>query len=266
MTRGLAVVTGASSGIGETFARRLARDGYDLLLVARRRDRLETLAAELAGEHSVRAEALAADLTRDDDLRMLEERVAGSADLALLVNNAGFGIRGRFFQATIEDHDRMHRLHVIATMRLTWAALQQLVPKDAGGIINVASVAGFLASPGGVSYSATKAWMNTFSEGLWLDLRTRGSRVRVQALCPGFTYSEFHDTMGMDRASIPRGWWTTSKFVVDAAMEGLAADRLFVIPGWRYKMLVGVMKYVPASLRRASSVWAARKLKRTLPR
>jgi short-subunit dehydrogenase len=265
MTKGLAVVTGASSGIGETFARRLARQGYDLLLIARRRDRLESLAAELARDHGIAADPLALDLTCDADLRTLEQRLTTATNLQLLVNNAGFGVSGRFYRASLDDLDRMHRLHVLATMRLTWAALQQLATRNTGAIINVSSVAGFIVSPGGAGYSATKAWINSFTEGIWLDLKTRGSRVRIQSLCPGFTYSEFHDTMGMDRSGVPKAWWTTSEFVVDASLDGLAADKLFVVPGWRYRLLLLVIRLVPASLRRAGSVWTARKIKRTIP-
>jgi short-subunit dehydrogenase len=104
--------------------------------------------------------------------------------------------------------------------------------------------------------------MNSFTEGLYLDLKSRGSHVRVQALCPGFTYSEFHDTMGMDRSGIPKGWWTTAEFVVDESLRGLAQEKVFVIPGWRYRLLVGVQRFLPAALRRAASLRFARKYKK----
>jgi uncharacterized protein len=256
MSKGLAVVTGASAGIGEVFARRLAREGYDLLLVARRVDRLEALAREVG------AQVMAADLTVDADLHALEQRVASAEDLALLVNNAGYGFKGRFHQVPVDEHERMHKLHVMTTMRLCHAALKRMVPADRGAIINVASVAGLTTSPGSTSYSATKHWMNAFTEGLWLDLKSRGSRVDVQALCPGFTYSEFHDVMGMDRSAIPKAWWTTAEFVVEESLRGLRAGKLFVIPGWRYRMLVAFYRLAPGSLRRNGSIWFARKFKK----
>jgi short-subunit dehydrogenase len=137
-----------------------------------------------------------------------------------------------------------------------------MVPADRGALINVASVAGFLTSPGGTSYSATKHWMNAFTEGLYLDLRTRGSRVRVQSLCPGFTYSEFHDVMGISRGSIPKAWWTTAEFVVEESLRGLESGRLFVVPGWRYRLLVALATVVPSSLRYAGSIWFARRYKK----
>lgn len=261
MSKGLAVITGASAGIGSTFARRLARDGYDLLLVARRTDRLEALARELEEAHGIRAVPMAADLAVEADLHRVESRIAASPDLALLVNNAGFGVKGRFYEAALEEHDRMHRLHVLATMRLCHAALRVMVPAGGGAIINVASVAGFTITPGGASYSATKHWMNAFTEGLWLDLASRGCPVRVQSLCPGFTYSEFHDRMGVGRGTIPESWWTTPEFVVEESLRGLERGELFVIPGWRYRLLVALYRLTPASLRRSASIRFARKFK-----
>lgn len=258
MSKGLAVVTGASAGIGAAFARRLAADGYELLLVARRRERLETLAAELGPS----AQWMAADLAGDGDLHAVETRIAAEPNLTMLVNNAGFGIAGRFYETPVEDHDRMHRLHILATMRLTHAALRQMTKADRGAIINVASVAGFTVSPGSVSYSATKNWMNVFTEGVWLDLKTRRSNVRVQALCPGFTYSEFHDVMPMDRSAIPKSLWSSAEFVVAESLAGLERNKLFVIPGWRYKAAVVLMKTVPRAWIRAYSTQMARRMKR----
>jgi len=240
-----ALITGASSGIGAEFARQLSARGFDLILVARRRERLEKLARELGGVH---VEVLAADLTAEAELAVVEQRLATAENLELLVNNAGFGTRGRFFEADLDGQLRMHRLHVLATMRLTHAALPGMVARAKGGVINVSSVAAFGSTPGGVSYCATKAWMNRFSEALALELRSVGSPVRVQALCPGFTYTEFHDVMGMDRKSIPAGWWTPAQRVVAASLRGLDRGKLVVIPGLRYRALALVMKVIPGSL------------------
>jgi short-subunit dehydrogenase len=257
-SRGVAVVTGASAGIGEAFARRLSRDGFRVVLVGRRAERLNALAAELGGE------ALRADLTVEADVHAVEERIAHEPALAMLVNNAGFGLSGRFYESSINDHERMHKLHVMAPLRLTHAALKNMVPRNTGSVINVASVAGFRASPGSVSYAATKAWMNIFTEGLWLDLRNTGSSVRVQALCPGFTYSEFHDVMGMDRTAIPKSWWYTADFVVDTSLKALEQDNPYVIPGWRYRALVRGMNLVPGSLVRSGAIWFSRKFRKPL--
>ncbi|MCU1234201.1 MAG: short-chain dehydrogenase/reductase, partial [Candidatus Solibacter sp.] len=157
----VALITGASSGIGEVFARRLARDGFGLILVARRADRLEALARELGD-----TETIAADLATDEGLARVEQRIASAPDLELLVNNAGFGTKGKFWEAPLEGQETMYHLHVIATMRLTRAALAAMVPRGRGAVINVSSVAGYGQSPGNFSYCSTKAWMNNFTEGL----------------------------------------------------------------------------------------------------
>ena len=226
MPRKLAVITGASAGIGEVFARRLAVD-HDLLLVARRLDRMERLAAELAATSGGAVNVMAADLAARGGMEAVAERVAAEPNLALLVNNAGFGNRGHFWEAEFEESDRMHSLHVTATLRLCHAALRNMVPRNAGAIINVASVAAFVRRAGSSSYSATKSWMAVFTEGLFLELKNANSAVTVQALCPGFTYSEFHDIMKVDRASMaPKSFWLKAEDVVDASLKGLRKRKL----------------------------------------
>ncbi len=263
VAKGTALITGASSGIGATFARALAERGYDLILVARRLDRLERLAEELRASRGVRAEVMAADLTKDEDLAAVEQRLSGETELTLLVNNAGFGTRGRFSDAELDTQERMHRLHVLATLRLTHAALPRMMARDHGGVINVSSVAGFTATPGNASYCATKAWMNFFTEALSLELASAGSRVKMQALCPGFTYTEFHDVMGVDRKVIPRSWWMPAEKVVAASLRGLDQGKLVVVPGLRYKLLVAVTGLIPGSLRRAATMVYAKRMKRS---
>lgn len=239
-----ALITGASSGIGEVFARRLSQMGHRVILVARRKERLEKLAAELGN-----ADPLIADLSEDNDLRRIEEGLAAEPCLEFLVNNAGFGIRGAFHQASLEVQDRMHRLHVLATERLTHTALRGMLQRGGGSIINVSSVAGFLATPYNVSYCATKGWINRFTEGLYLELRAMNSPVRVQALCPGFTRSEFHDVAGMDRSRIPGFLWMSADDVVDASLRGLKRNKLFVVPGWQYRLFTAMLPCLPRPLR-----------------
>jgi hypothetical protein len=252
-SRPLALVTGASAGIGAAYARRLAAEGHDLILVARRADRLQELAAELAGRYGVRAEPLPADLTNEADLKAVEERMASEERLEFLLNNAGFGGRGRFYDAPLRDVDAMHRLHVMATLHLSHAALRQMTARGKGAVVNVSSVASFVARPGSVSYHATKAWMNAFTEGLYLELKQARSPVRVQALCPGYTLTEFHDVIGVDRKTVAASLWTPVDKVVDESYTGLERNKLFVVPGWRYKFIVALLRLLPRPLLHAGS-------------
>ena len=255
-SRPLALVTGASAGIGAAYARRLAREGYDLLLVARRRERLEALAAELQSGVGVRAEVLPADLTQDSGLKAVEDRIERAENLEFLLNNAGFGAKGRFWETPSETQDTMHRLHVLATVRLTHAALRKMTARGRGAVVNVSSVAAFVCRPGNTSYYATKLWVNGFSEGLYLELKNARSPVRVQALCPGYTLTEFHDVMGFDRGLVPRSLWMSAEDVVEASLAGLRRGDLFVVPGWRYKLLVMLLRLMPGSVKHAAAALA----------
>src|SRR6516162_893130 len=243
----LAVVSGASSGMGEVFARKLAARGYRLLLVPRREDRLRLLATALGPDHEI----LAADLAKEDELERLARRLEALPDLQLLVNNAGFGTKGLFWQTDFGRQVEMHRLHVIAPLRLTRAVLPGMVKRNQGTVINVSSVAGFFRSRGNVSYCATKGWLNDFTEALYLELKAVRSAVKVQALCPGFTYTEFHDAMGVSRGPIPKSMWMSADFVVQKSLRGLERGKLFVIPGWRYKLLVALGTRLPTRLKLA---------------
>lgn len=231
----VAVVTGGSAGLGAEFARQLRLQGYELIVVARRADRLEAI----AGERWV------ADLSVEAEVERLAVHLESRDDIALLVNNAGFGTQGRFAETPLDAQMEMHRLHVLATVRLTRAVLPEMIRRGAGAIVNVSSVAGFARSVNNVSYCATKAWMNAFSEGLWLELQ--GTGVTVQALCPGFTYTEFHDVMGVDRAKHPRWMWLDAGFVVGESLRNLR--KLYVVPDWKYQFFVALWTKLPAWLR-----------------
>lgn len=262
--RPLAVITGASSGIGAEFARQLAARGHDLLLIARRQDRLQALVEEITRSHGASAEILIADLTVDEGRAGAAARVAAAANLAVLVNNAGFGTQGLFEDADFASQDRMHRLHVLATLELTHAALRNFKAQRGAsprnrGVIHVSSVAGFEQAPYNVSYCATKAWINSFTKGLSMELAAKGSSVKVQALCPGYTYSEFHDKLGMDRRTIPRSFWMSAQSVVSESLRGFDGGALFVIPGWRYRWIVRLIQTIPGPWMRWISIRFARK-------
>ena len=262
--RTVVAITGASSGIGAAFARKLAPE-HDLLLIARRGDKLADLAGDLHAQYGTTCDILPADLTNDGDLARVAERIATDPRLVLLINNAGFGARGRFWESPLEIQENMHKLHVMATVRLSHAALRNMVGRDRGGIINVASVSAFVRVAGTVSYAATKSWMTAFTEGLHLELRHMRSQVIVQALCPGYTESEFHDRMGVDRGKLGSSpLWMTAEQVVDASLQGLQERKLFVIPGWRYRLLVTFLTKIPTRWRLAVETVATRTRQREM--
>jgi len=240
-----ALITGASSGIGAAFARKLAGLGYDLVLVARRGDRLAALAAELEAAYGIRAEVLVADLTDEGDVERVAGTIATIPNLELLINNAGMGAEGRFYEADIGPQLDMIRLHVLASVRLARAALPGMVRRrhggvsPYGGVINVASLAGFMALPGNVTYCATKGYLITFSKALALELT--GTGARVQALCPGFTHTEFHDDLReFDKARTPKILWMPAEAVVDASLRGLARGEVVCIPGLGNRLIAAI--------------------------
>lgn len=239
LPRGRALITGASSGIGEEFARQLAAGGFDVTLVARREERLRALADELSAAHGIRAAVLAADLSGDEGIARVARAITDSPDITLLINNAGLGMQGSFNEIDLARHLAMIQVHVVATVTLSKAALPAMVERGGGAIINVSSIASFFPSGGGPMYTATKVFLNNFSEALAAEMD--GTGVKVQALCPGFTYSEFHDTPDFDdfdRKQIPDALWMTAADVVEESLAALDGDRVIVVPGRRYRGIV----------------------------
>jgi short-subunit dehydrogenase len=244
MSHGTALVTGPTAGIGRAFAGHLASRGHDLVLVARSRDRLDELAAELRDRHGVDVEVLAADLADRADLARVEARVGDTArPVSLLVNNAGFGHKHPFTENSVDAEQEMLDVLVTAVLRLSHAAIGPMLERGEGAIVNVASVAAFL--PRG-TYSAAKAYVVSFSE--WLDLTYRDRGVRGMALCPGFVRTEFHERMGVGRDSAPGWMWLDADRLVREALEDLEKGRSVSVPSKRYKLLTAAARYTPASL------------------
>ncbi|MFE1317884.1 SDR family NAD(P)-dependent oxidoreductase [Kitasatospora phosalacinea] len=236
-----ALITGATAGIGAAYANRLARDGRDLVLVARDIERLAAAAAELSGRHGVRVETLAADLATETGIETVEARLRDPGrPVDLLVNNAGFGHRGTYLDVPVQDELDMLKVHVEAVLRLTTAAVPGMRERGFGAVVNVASVAAFL--PRG-TYGATKAWVVNFTLGIARDLA--GSGVRLQALCPGFTRTEFHQRAGMGTSSIPAWGWLTADRVVDDSLRDLARNRPLCVPSKRYRAAVAAARLLP---------------------
>jgi short-subunit dehydrogenase len=214
--RKTALITGASSGIGESFARHLAEDGYQLILVARRGERLNVLAAELEGRFNTASQVITADLSAEEGIQLVVEHIKQLDPLNLLVNNAGFGMSGYFSRIEIEKHQDMNRVHIEAAVRLSHAALPGMIDQQQGGIINVSSVAAFLPW-GNVTYNATKAYLVAFSEALYAESRSKN--IRVQAL---------------------KIFWLSSDFVVSESLRCLARGKVICIPGLQYRFAVAL--------------------------
>ncbi len=243
MSRPAALVTGPTSGLGAGYARRFARDGYDLVLVARDVDRLVDLAAELRAAHRIDVEVLPADLSDAGDRDKVCARLA--AGVQVLVNNAGFGTSGELWSTEPAVLQRQLDVNVTAVMHLTRAALPPMRAAGRGSVINIASVAGLLSGRGS-TYSASKAWVVSFSEGLANGLT--GTGVGVHAVCPGFVRTEFHQRAGIDMASIPGPLWLSVDDVVDESLADVAKGTVVSIPGVQYKVLTTAGRLVPRRL------------------
>ena len=249
-SRPVALVTGATAGIGREFVTQLARRGHDLVLVARDRSRLEEVAAELKRTYAAESEILVADLTDRRALQAVADRL-GDADrpVDVLVNNAGFASRRSFLRSDLADEEAAFDVLVRAVLVLSHAAGRAMRERRRGTIINVSSVAGFLASG---SYAAAKAWVTSFTEGLAMELD--GSGVTATALCPGFTNTEFQERAGLSKPGPAFMWLDPADLVADCLTD-VAKGRVVSVPGLQYKAIVGLLSVAPRPLiRRAAKV------------
>ncbi|MEV7421281.1 MULTISPECIES: SDR family NAD(P)-dependent oxidoreductase [unclassified Streptomyces] len=239
-----ALITGSTAGIGAAFARRLAADGHNLVLVARDIERLRDQATELHDRHGIEAEVLTADLATDGGIESVEKRLSDRrAPVDLLVNNAGFGNKGRFLEVSVADELTMLKVHCEAVLRLTTVAVTGMKTRGRGGVVNVASVAAFV--PRG-TYGASKAWVVQFTQGVARDLTDSG--VRLMALCPGMVRTEFHERAGMGVDNVPDWMWLDADKLVTAALADLARGKTVSVPDPRYKALMGAVKLAPRGL------------------
>jgi uncharacterized protein len=245
VSRPVALVTGASTGIGEQFARILAERDNDLVLVARDRARLEALAKEVEQTHHVDVEVLPADLIDPDQLALVEER---AADVDVLVNNAGFGSFGSCHELDIDTETKEVQLNVVAVVRLTHAAARGMTTRGRGGILNVASLAGFQPTPNNATYAATKAFVLSFSQAVHEELK--GTGVSVSVLAPGFTKTEFQARASFDSSSVPGFMWQEAEPVARAGLDGLAKNRAVVVPGAMYRVVAGLTSVTPPGVSR----------------
>ena len=244
-----ALVTGATAGIGRAFVDGLAARGDDLVLVARNGARLESIAAEIRDAHHVDAMPLVADLLDEEGMAAVEARLGDASDpIDLLVNNAGMGSFGTFAELDVADEERAIRLNVLALMRLTHAALEGMLKRGSGAIVNLASLAAYQPDPWSATYGATKAWVLSFTQAIHEEVR--GTGVHVMAVCPGYTHTEFHERAGLGETALPGFVWQTPDQVVATALRDLDRGRSVSIPGAMNKALCAMTSVAPAGISR----------------
>ncbi|GAA1347833.1 SDR family NAD(P)-dependent oxidoreductase [Arthrobacter roseus] len=237
------LITGATAGLGAEFATQLAARGSNLVLVARTQERLEQSASDLRVRYGVTVEVLPADLHDDDGVARVVARLQDEVSpVTTLINNAGYGLRTAFAQSPIQDELNHLKIHVEVPLTLSHAALQGMLARKTGYIINVASVAGFTPRS---TYGAVKAAMISFSR--WANIAYGRKGVTVTALCPGFVHTEFHQRMKVDKATVPSWMWLNVEQVVSEALRDAAAGKAVSIPSVRYKVLAFVAQLLPAS-------------------
>lgn len=227
-TKGTALITGASTGIGAVYADRLAKRGFDLILAARNIDRLKDLAARLIRETGVKVEAVKIDLTDKKDLAVLEKRLADDSSITLLINNAGMSVKGGTLEADADQIEQMLDLNVLAPTRLAKAAAAGFAARKSGAIVNIASVTAFVPEMFPGAYAATKSYMVTFTQGLAVELKPHG--VKVQAVLPGATRTEIWERAGKSIDALPPEMVMEVDEMVDASLAGFDQDELITIP------------------------------------
>jgi uncharacterized protein len=244
-----ALVTGATAGLGAEFARQLAADGYDLVLVARDTDRLELIGDELTQRHNRKVKLIAADLTTDEGCTAVAERIEQRDEAVdVLVNNAGFGMYKVFGSAPLADEERQLDLNVRAVLRLSHAAVRVMTARGSGHIVNISSVSAFVPRGSNATYAASKAWVTMFSEALSVQLTSSG--VTVTAICPGFTRTEFHERANADMSHVPDRMWLDAADVVRGGLADAFAGKPVSIPTRQYRRLVTLARVVPRPLLR----------------
>jgi len=246
----IACITGSTSGIGAAFAKRFAIQGYDLLVTGRRREKLQSLADELSKSFNINIEVIIAELSDNSILESLANKLREIKDLEILVNNAGFAKKNRFHLEDFAVHEKMLKVHCLATMKLTHAVLPNMISNGKGIIINVSSLSAFTPFPTNSIYAATKSFIKLFTESIHLELS--GTGVKAQALCPGMTRTDFHERMGFDKKDVYKDGGVLKAMspeeVVDISLQYLEKDEVLCIPGFNNKFISLLPKILPRSM------------------
>ena len=236
-----ALITGPTAGIGAAFARLLAKNKFDLILVARDKKRLDLTAKSLSKEFGVKVEVISADLTKTAQLAKIEKRVASkNKPIEVLINNAGFGLNKSFLTSEVEREQELLDVLVTAPMRLTHAVLPVMKERNIGTVINVSSVAGWIA---GGTYSAAKSYLTVLTESLHTELR--GSNIKISVLCPGFTKTEFHQRARIKMGGLPEFMWLSAEKVVAKSWRDALSGKAVSVPGWQFLILSMISRFGP---------------------
>ena len=257
MIKKTACITGASSGIGAAFAKRFAKEGYDLIITGRREEKLESL-SNILSKNKINVEVIISELSNDEDLDLLSEKIKKIKNLEILVNNAGFAKKNLFHEEDFSIHEMMLKVHNLALIKLCHAALPNMVSKGKGTIINVSSLGAFIPFPTNAIYSASKSFVKSFTESIHLELQ--GTGVKAQALCPGMTRTDFHEKMGFDKNIVYKDKGLMKAMapdeVVDISLQYLEKDRVLCVPGGNNRFHTFLFKILPQAVihKKASSM------------
>jgi short-subunit dehydrogenase len=245
-----ACITGATSGIGAEFAKRFAKQEYDLILTGRRKAKLESLSSNLSKKNNINVDVIIAELSDDKRLELLLEKIGKIRNLEILVNNAGFAKNNFFHEEDFLTHEVMLKVHDLALIKLCHAVLPKMISRGKGTIINVSSLSAFTPFPTNAIYAASKAFVKSFTESIYLELQ--GTGVKVQALCPGMTITDFHERMGFDKNGFykDKGMMKamTPEEVVDISLKYLEKDKPLCIPGGHNKLSSFLLKVLPKEM------------------
>jgi short-subunit dehydrogenase len=243
----IAVITGASSGIGKAFAQHFAETGYDLIITGRRIEKLSAIARQIREKSGVSVEIVLAELSVEEEVLNLINTIKSHDNVFVLVNNAGFGSGIEFCQNELSSHLQMVHTHVVASIELVYAVLPQMISRKEGIIINVSSLGAYMPAPGSSIYSATKLFLKSFSESLYMEVHKHG--IKVQCLCPGFTHTEFHQHRADGQlAQGNKLLWMDTETVLETSIKAINKDKIICIPGMINKLLVGVSAILPRKL------------------
>jgi len=241
----VALITGATSGIGEAFARRFAKEGYNLIITGRRKEKINSLASELKEKFHISVDVFIVELSNTDNVEFLIEKIK-NRNINVLVNNAGFATKNTFANSNLNVQEQMVNLHVICAMKLIYSILPNMIKQNNGEIINLSSQSAFFSMPKNATYSGTKAFLKVFSESLYLETMELG--VKVQVLCPGFVISDFHQKMGSSKANNQNKGiirWMKPEKVVDISLNALKKDKLICKPGFFENLGMNILRLLP---------------------